>query len=296
MTRIVRRLAAAGAAAAAGFRDRIRSIHRRLLQIAKVSRRRTDAARQDVRDLTAAIADRAAAIPQEAQQVLEAVPAEITAAGAAAAALVRGPDHLAQAAEVLGTVLTQARQVREGVKHLPDRGVNVVGPTARPLVTGQGGKPVEFGYNVAIDEVDEGFSVGGEPAVGNRPDIRFVPPALDRHRRIFRRAPRAAAMDRGYWDAQTVKDLEAAAIYGAISKRGKKSAARQMVERQCRFRRLQRWRAGGEGRIGLVKRRYQLRRSRYRGESGTGWWARLGILAANLEWMRRHEARRAATA
>ena len=298
VTRIIRRLAAAGAAAADGFRDRGRSIHRRILAIAKVSRRRTDAARQDVRDLTAAIADRAAATQRAAQQVLEAVQAEIAAAGEAAAdVLVRGRDHLAQATEVLGTVLTQTRQVLAGVKHLPDRVVSVFDPTARPIVKGKVGKPVEFGYKVAIDAGDDGFIVGWETAVGNRPDIRFVPPALDRHRRIFRRAPREAAMDRGYWDAQTVQDLEAADIYVAIPQRGKKSAARQTVERQRRFRRLQRWRAGGEGRIGLVKRRYQLRRSRYRGESGTDWWVGLGILAANLEWMRRHEGRRqAATA
>ena len=97
-------------------------------------------------------------------------------------------------------------------------------------------------------------------------------------------------MDRGYWDRDTAQALEAAHIYVAIPKRGKQSAPRQAVERQSRFRRLQRWRAGGEGRISLVKRRYQLRRSRYRGESGTDWWVGMGILAANLEWMRRRDA------
>ncbi|MDA8200957.1 MAG: ISNCY family transposase [Thermaerobacter sp.] len=292
VTRIVRRLAAAGVVAAQGFRDRGRSIHHRILQIAKVSRRRTDAARQDVRDLTAAIADRAQATLRAAQQVWETVQAAVVAAGAAAdARLVRGRDRLLAATDVLGTVLTQTRQVVARQTHLPDRVVSVFDPTARPIVKGKVGKPVEFGYKVAIDEVDDGFIVGWETAVGNRPDIRFLPPALQRHRRLFRRTPREAAMDRGYWDRDTVADLEQARIYVAIPKRGKKSAARQAVERQTRFRRLQRWRAGGEGRIGLVKRRYQVRRSRYRGESGTDWWVGMGILAANLEWMRRQEAR-----
>lgn len=253
VTRIVRRLAAAGVAAAADFRDRSRSIHQRLLQIAKVARRRTDAAHQDVRDLTAAIADRAAATQRAAQQVLDAMQAAGEAAAGAA---------LRQAAAILDTVLTQTRQVLNGAKHLPDRVVSGVDPTARPIVKGKVGKPVEFGYKVAIDEVDDGFIVGWETAVGNRPDIRFLPPALDRHRRIFRRAPREAAMDRGYWDQDTVADLEQAGLFVAIPKRGKKSAARQTIEHQHRFRRLERWRAGGEGRIGLVKRRYQLRRSR----------------------------------
>ena len=297
VTRIVRRLAAAGVAAAQGFRNRGRSIHRRILAIAKVSRRRTDAARQDVRDLTAAIAARAGATLRAAQQILDTVQAQVGAVGnAAPAALVRGRDRLTAATEVLETVLTQTRQVLAGQTHLPDRVVSVVDPGARPIVKGKVGKPVEFGYKVAIDEGDDGFIVGWETAVGNRPDIRFVTPALARHRRLFRRAPREAAMDRGYWDRDTVADLAGAHIYVAIPKRGKKSAARQAVERQTRFRRLQRWRAGGEGRIGLVKRRYQLRRSRYRGESGTDWWVGMGILAANLEWMRHHEAHSRASA
>ena len=42
--------------------------------------------------------------------------------------------------------------------------------------------------------------------------------------------------------------------------------------------------------MGLVKRRHQLRRSRYRGETGTDWSVGMGILAANLEWMRRRDA------
>ena len=297
VTRIVRRLAAAGVAAAQGFRNRGRSIHRRILAIAKVSRRRTDAARQDVRDLTAAIAARAGATLRAAQQILDTVQAQVGAVGnAAPAALVRGRDRLTAATEVLETVLTQTRQVLAGQTHLPDRVVSVVDPGARPIVKGKVGKPVEFGYKVAIDEVDDGFIVGWETAVGNRPDIRFVTPALARHRRLFRRAPREAAMDRGYWDRDTVADLAGAHIYVAIPKRGKKSAARQAVERQTRFRRLQRGWAGGEGRIGLVKRRYQLRRSRYRGESGTDWWVGMGILAANLEWMRHHEAHSRASA
>ncbi len=209
-TRTVRRLAAAGVDAAQGFRDRARSIHRRILQIAKVARRRTDAAREEVQTITAAIADRAAAIERAAQAVLATVQAQVAAAGDAAAdGLVRGRDRLAAATEALGSVLTQTRQVLGGTTHLPERVVSVVDPTARPFVKGKVGKPVEFGYKVAIDEVDDGFIVGWETAVGNRPDIRFLAPALARHRRLFRRAPREAAMDRGYWDRDTVQELEA---------------------------------------------------------------------------------------
>jgi hypothetical protein len=93
-----------------------------------------------------------------------------------------------------------------------------------------------------------------------------VPPALDRHRRIFPRAPR-----RPRWT-------------GAMGMRGPSrrwkppssmSRSRNGERNRRRARRRQRWQVGAEGRIGLVKRRYQLRRIRYRGNpgptGGSGW-------------------------
>lgn len=109
-----------------------------------------------------------------------------------------------------------------------------------------------------MDEADDGFIVGWATGVGNRPAIQVLALTLQRHAWLFGRAPREAGIDRGYWDRNTVHALETDHIYVARPKRGKKSAARQAVEPQPRLRRLQRWRAGGEARIGLVTRRYQL--------------------------------------
>ena len=126
---------------------------------------------------------------------------------------------------VLGQVLTQARRVLAGTTHIPDPVVSVVDPTARPIVKGKVGKPVEFGYKAALDEVDDGFIVGWETAVGNRPDIRFLPPALDRHRRLFQRPP-----GKRRWTGTAGTGRPSRISKRSTStcpKRGKKSTARQ---------------------------------------------------------------------
>ena len=67
-----------------------------------------------------------------------------------------------------------------------------------------------------------------------------------------------------------------------MGKTGKKTDAEWAKERSSWFRRLRAFRAGGEGRISLLKRRFGLARCRYHGELGMERWVGLGILAHNL--------------
>jgi len=68
----------------------------------------------------------------------------------------------------------------------------------------------------------------------------------------------------------------------AIPKPGALSPRRRAFEHRPAFRRAYRFRAGVEGRISLLKRRFGLARCRYHGELGMERWVGLGILAHNL--------------
>ena len=57
---------------------------------------------------------------------------------------------------------------------------------------------------------------------------------------------------------------------------------RRRQQKKRWFRRAQRWRAGSEGRISLLKRRHGLDRCRYRGPDGMKRWVGVGVLAGNL--------------
>ena len=55
---------------------------------------------------------------------------------------------------------------------------------------------------------------------------------------------------------------------------------RRRQQKKRWFRRAQKWRAGSEGRISLLKRRHGL--DRYHGQDGMKRWVGLGVLADNL--------------
>jgi len=68
----------------------------------------------------------------------------------------------------------------------------------------------------------------------------------------------------------------------SIPKRGKISGERRRYQKRFWFKRLQRFRAGIEARISLLKRKFGLKRSRMRGSPGVKTWGGHGILAHNL--------------
>lgn len=67
-----------------------------------------------------------------------------------------------------------------------------------------------------------------------------------------------------------------------LPRTGRGSAERRAVERQAWFRRGFRSRAGIEGRIGVLERRYGLARCRERGDAGMQRWVGWGLLTHNL--------------
>ena len=91
------------------------------------------------------------------------------------------------------------------------------------------------------------------------------------------------AADRGFHtSANERRATEAGVRCVALPKPGGQSARRRAWERRPAFRRAHRFRAGVEGRISLLKRRFGLRRCRCRGHVGMERWVGWGILAHNL--------------
>ena len=73
---------------------------------------------------------------------------------------------------------------------------------------------------------------------------------------------------------------------------GKITPERSRLEKQRWFRRGFRFRAGIEGRIGVLQRCYGLGRCRDHGEDGMGRWIGWGIVAGNLQRIARTVAAR----
>lgn len=97
-------------------------------------------------------------------------------------------------------------------------------------------------------------------------------------------APTAVAADRGFSSKKNETAIKALGVkWASLPRKGKKGQARTEHENQPWFKDLQRYRAAGEARISLLKRKYGLGRSRYRGLVGSKSWVGFGILTHNLD-------------
>jgi IS5 family transposase len=164
-----------------------------------------------------------------------------------------------------------------------DKLVSLFEPHTAIIRKGKAHLSAEFGHKLLLDEVDGGLVTRYALLDGNPPDAPELAASLTQHQTAFGRAPDVLAADRSFFTLDNERLVQDAAIrHAALPRPGSLSPARHRFEHQAGFRRAYRWRAGVEGRISLLKRRFGLARCRYHGELGMQRWVGLGLLAHNL--------------
>lgn len=185
--------------------------------------------------------------------------------------------------EVTRTVVNQTRQVLAGNLHLPRRVVSIFDPGARPIRKGKLHIDTEFGRKVLIGETDHGIISVYDVVADNPPDVNLLKSGVREHRRLFRKRLRAVATDRGFYSSKNMSWLKTSKVKQiAVPIRGKAAKERLLEQKQPWFKRLQRFRAGSEAKISLLKRKFGLRRSLMRGDSGVNIWVGQSIFTHNL--------------
>jgi transposase, IS5 family len=200
-------------------------------------------------------------------------------------------------APLVQQVIAQAeRRVLHG-ENVPasDKLVSLFEPHTAIVRRGKAHLPAEFGRKIVLDEVDGGLITRYAVLVGNPPDAPELPTSLAHHQTRFGRAPAVLTADRAFFtlnNDQLARDLRIGSI--ALPRPGPLTAIARQMRRRAAFRRAYRWRAGIEGRISVLKRRFGLDRCRYHGEAGTERWVGWGLLAHNLRQISRSVATQAA--
>jgi IS5 family transposase len=185
--------------------------------------------------------------------------------------------------EVAEKVVRQTQEVIKGNRHLPRRLVSLFDVGARPIKRGKARTDTEFGHKVLLGETDHGIITTYDVLEENPADTTLLKPAVREHRRLFRKRLKAVAGDRGLYSQANEDWLKDGGVKQvSIPKRGKIGEERRSYQKQSWFRRLQRFRAGIEARISLLKRKFGLKRSRLRGSPGVNIWVGQGIFAHNL--------------
>jgi IS5 family transposase len=284
VTRTIKQLQHLGAEIGGTFRDVGRSITKRLLRLGKGLKQDKDRQQATRSQVTTDVLGITEQMMRRARRAQQQIAEWAQGQGDAVARRVRQRlDQLETWLERTDRVIDQTQQVLGGTVHIKDRLISVFDPDARPIKKGNLRRPTEFGYKVCVTDEDRGFVTDYEVHRGNPADGSLLVPAVTRHTERVGRAPKEVATDAGMGQGVTERDLEALGVERcSIPKIGKKTEPEREKERSSWFRRLQRFRAGGEGRISLLKRKYGWRHSRVRGLERVETWVGWGAITHNL--------------
>src|SRR5487761_278161 len=192
----------------------------------------------------------------------------------AAAAMSRLATDLERSERVVG----QSKRRAAGETTIPDRVISLCDVDARPIRRGKLRNPTEFGYKVAVGDTPEGFVVAHEVQRGNPVDAETLAPLLRQAKSIGMRV-RTVFGDRGYGREPADQVIAEAGIPDKVIPRMGRA---DPIEATRAWRRRYRWRAGAEGRISSLKRRFGWNRTRLKGHTGARIWSGYGVLANNI--------------
>lgn len=267
------------------FRDRTRSVERRVLEIAQQSRKLGEEAQAGVKKLYRRLMGTTRAVLREANRAVASARRRAQKLEARGRQRVQGLcQQIKQMSELTQRVLGQTRaRVLQGDTHHPHKVLSVFETHTEAIRKGKPVKPTEFGKLVKVQEVEAQFITDYQVCAERVPDGELWEPSLERHQQIFGGPPHLATADAAFASAANEKLAEERGVRRvALPRRGRLSEARRAHQKQGWFRRAMRWRTGCEGRISALKRRHGLARCRYEGVPGMERWVGLGVLANNL--------------
>lgn len=127
------------------------------------------------------------------------------------------------------------------------------------LIRGKARKPVEFGHKVLLAQTKEKFIHHYEVLPEQRNDAELLEPTITTHERLFGEAPDVLATDKGFYKSmEQIENLEETIETVSIGKKGRRTPEQRARERTEAFAAGQRFRAGCEGSISVLKRVFKL--------------------------------------
>ncbi len=186
--------------------------------------------------------------------------------------------------ELIPVVIKQAheriiggRQVKNAEKVL-----SVYEPDAQVIVRGKAGQEVEFGNTLFLGESVEGYLLDWKLYGSRTPsENEQMQESLQRQNRFNLAEPIAAmCADRGFASQRARRQLAQEGIYDALCPRDPKQLKKRMEEPH--FRQLQKRRASTEGRIGVLKNRWQAGRLCSKGFANRSISVAWSVLSHNL--------------
>ena len=286
LTRLMKKVTAIAGAVGTKLRNRMRSVQRRVAEIARASRAKGDQGKQKIQPLYRKLLEITGRVMGQAKRFSSAIASGVKRSSdvlkqATREGLKREMDDMRQ---ILKKVAHQAKaRVFGGDTHVEGKIVSVFETSTEVIRKGKASKPTEFGKMVKIQEAENQIVIDFEVYDQKPSDSDLLIPSIAIHQTRIGRTPDLAADDAGFYSAKNVAQAEEMGVKRvSVPNRSTQSTARRQYQKQRWFKKGQKWRTGCEGRISLLKRRHALRRSLYKREAGMKRWVGLGVIPDNL--------------
>jgi IS5 family transposase len=169
---------------------------------------------------------------------------------------------------IVETIISQAEQrVFQGVMVASDEKVySLFEEHTELLKRGKAGKPIEFGHKVLIAQTGEKFIHHYQVFPKREEDKELLEPTLKAHKQLFGTGPDVLATDRGFYkNMKQILKMQENIVTVSICKKGRRNPQEYERESTEEFKDGQRFRAGCEGSISVLKRVFNLGRCLFKG-------------------------------
>jgi IS5 family transposase len=169
---------------------------------------------------------------------------------------------------IVEKIISQAEQrVFQGVKLAADEKVySLFEEHTELLKRGKAGKPIEFGHKVLIAQTSEKFIHHYQVFPKRQEDKELIKPTLKAHKQLFGTGPDVLATDKGFYEnMKQILKLGINITTVSICKKGRCNQQEYERESTEEFKDGQRFRAGCEGSISVLKRVFKLGRCLFKG-------------------------------
>lgn len=175
---------------------------------------------------------------------------------------------LAHYIPIVEKIINQADQrIFHGVKLAADEKLySLFEEHTELLKRGKAGKPIEFGHKVLIAQTGEKFIHHYQVLPKRKEDKELIEPTLKAHKQLFKANPDVLATDKGFYEnIKQILKLEKKITTVSICKKGRRNQTEYERESTEEFKDGQRFRAGCEGSISVLKRVFKLGRCLFKG-------------------------------
>ena len=177
-----------------------------------------------------------------------------------------------------------ARRVLQGETLPPDEKLYSLFEEHTELIKrGKAAQPVEFGHKVLLAQTGEKFIHHYQVLPQRCEDKELLEPALAAHKKLFGHYPQVLSADKGFYESmKQLLALEKKIAVVSIAKKGRRTPQEYERETSEEFLAGQRFRAGAEGSISVLKRAFKLGKCFFKGFKHYAASVGLAVLCHNL--------------